>query len=37
MIETILKFFIGTQNQQTLKAIDPLVDRAETYAQATAA
>ncbi len=36
MIETILKFFIGTQNQRTLKAIEPLVDRAESHGPALA-
>jgi len=32
MIETILKLFLGTQNQRTLKLIDPLVKRVNDWA-----
>jgi preprotein translocase subunit SecA len=37
MIETILKLFLGTQNQRTLKKIEPLVDAVNSFAAATEA
>jgi preprotein translocase subunit SecA len=37
MIESILKLFLGTQNQRTIKQIDPLVNAVNSFAAATGA
>jgi preprotein translocase subunit SecA len=37
MIETILKLFLGTQNQRTIKQIEPLVAAVNSFAAATEA
>ena len=37
MIETILKLFLGTQNQRTIKKIEPLVAAVNSFAAAAEA